>query len=1203
MADRIGIEYRLDLNKLKADYKKAQGIASQFHNWIETASRTVSKTQSDTRGIKSATTDLKKMGITAQTSSKDVLKIADSLLKLKRVGELTKRQMDKVAASTDLTGKEAKKASTRYALLSERFTVVNNKIKQMEGRFGDAQRAQERWSISGIKNIILSQSAWIASGAIIFGTLATITQGLKDIATYHQSFKMLKAITDANAESMEIMGNSIREASVSTKFFASDMTKAAIVLGQAGFSAEEVSNTVGALAVLASATGRELNETADLMTTIIRAFDMSASESLRVANVLAAGISKSKLQINDLITAFNYMGVASHQFGISLESAVSWLGVLRDRGLKASTIGTSFRGVLATLVKETDKFSRVLSKLDTPLAFSDITIRNGRRLEDSLDRLSKAGFSVSEAFIALPRRTAMTFSLMVKNVDAFKKLREEITGTNKAVEMNEIAMKGINSQLLQTKSILDEFFLAATDAGGAFEPIISTLKFLVQLTSITILTISELVETVVSGLTAIVATPVAMIISLIEKIPRSLDDIKKFFLNLGKEETEKALVPDKEVLSRGKAVWEAFLEERKKSMEKTALAIERLSRGMFGTKEPFLSKGEEEEKVARETFATLTKTLELEKKVREELRKAGKEGTEEWRKQQEKIVLLNNQILELKETLKLPADEIMGPILSVQDRLIDMAVTSKTSLEDLYKVFKKGDQDINNVTKVLNNMKKEGVTAFSEWKDVLSRDTDQWKKLVGIIKEVIKGEKVLGTLRKKESKEIEKNIKTKEALEKRYATLKRSIQEKIINADLKGFEKNRIKTQEEFYTKKTNLKELFSETARYYDKIGSLVTKHPALKSELENTRKLIESIRKSFYSLGTQFEESIESQSAKERTKIEEKILQKKTEISDRIAKLNETDKERRIRAINETFNAEQKVLDKLILAAETQIESLKKVRDERGRIPPEIQKEIDALDKLIAKINETKEESKKAATATIEAGKDAVAGFKKGIEDIIDDWGNEFKNAENLARDSATAMKNTFSDIFFDSMTGQMKKLSEYWKSFKNMILRSLAEIAAREVALQVLRGIKSVFLAGATAGAASAGVSTAATSAGQISGGSLALVHQGGLIGNNTVKRMHDGGIASNELLTILKKNEFVLNDSAASKIGRANLEFMNKTGQIPQQQRPIQKVVNNYYIDAMDPASFEERLKTTGAMAISQISLGTIERERRTNTKFR
>ncbi len=1074
MADeRIGIRYVINLGQLDQTIRSTKKKIKDLHNFIEQTS------QKTAQKATPASEALKKLGVTADMSSKQIKALGLSHADMQRVLDLSSKRMRELTKDIGAGGKVVKKSAEEYRALEKRMPALTHEVNKGKQAFGDYRRAMDRWG-AGFKFMIASQAAWIASGLVLFTVIRGIGQGLRDVITLHQEFKNLAAITQANAQEMELMEDAIRTSAVATKFFAADMTKAAKIMAQAGFSAQEVAQAIHAVAVLASATGRELEDVADLMTTIIRAYGLHASEADRIANVLAAGISESKLQIEDLKTAFNFMAVAASQFNVSVEQTVAWLGVLRDRGLKASTIGTSFRGVLATLVRETQKFSKVLKGLPKDLGFSDISIRRGRKLEVSMKRLADAGFTMSDAFMGLRRRTAMTFALMVENVDIFDELTDKVTGTNRAFEMNEITMQGLASQLAQTKSIFDEFMAGFTRSGGAMEPFVRGLKLIVKVLATLMLGLSNSL--------AIIGKAGAGLAAIIESVPADPD------LDLGE-----AFVPgDKSSTLSLKIIG--------KDIAKDILNIRKTMERIWGKKGFFSENLTKDQEEIKKTRNELSKLFEK----RAELRESQKEverGSDAWERYRGQLAGVNTQIDILQTELFGAGESITGGMQNLQDVMLDLVLTSKDfTKEDFIGVFRKGADDIDLMTKATKQLKKSVDEAFDEWdSEIVSRDSEQYARLVALVKLWLEAQKKLNTLRTKGRRQDQKELDDQVKAEgKRFDQLVKSYTREI--KEIEKFEKAR----ERIDTK-------YAKFKRQLDK--------DLAKADIDDFEK----------------EKAIANERHRERLRLFSDMLEKAKKLRDRL-------------------KLESKGAPLLI--------------SELGLAEEQI-KRIQALLKTLGILH--KAEMKKIADP-----KDIAGGIKKGFKDATEELSNEYAIWRKLTRDTMMEMRDTMSDVFFDAMEGELKTADDYWKAFKTSIKRYIAEMAAAWV-------VSGIFGTDSKA----SWVQVILTALGGIGGGSDAAVttaHQGGL------QKMRGGGMNSNEFLRILKNNEFVMKDSTTRSIGVANMEYMDRTGQIPQQQKQTVIYKNSYYIDAMDAQSFDAFLRTRGARAIHDVSLNSVGKAR-------
>lgn len=1076
-------------------------------------------------------TKLSSMGITSNTTVGQLKKMNLTALDNSRALSLVQTRMKELQTGMTAGGKATKGASAEFTRLQSMMPHLEHEANKGVKAFGDYRRAMDRWG-GGFKYMMLSQAAWIASGAVLFGTLTAIGAGFKDMITYHQGMKGLEAVTQANAEEMRMLEDAINDTAVATKFFAGDMTKAAYIMAQAGFSAKEITASLGGIALLASAANSSLEDTADLMTTVIRAYELSASDSVRIANVLAAGIVKSKLEIADLRTAFNYMGVAAHQFNLSIEDTVAWLGILRDRGLKASTIGTSFRMVLATLVRDTKKFRDVLKDLKDPLGFADVTIRNGRKVEESMDRLAKAGFNVADAFVALPQRTAMTFSLMVQNTESFKKMRGEITGTNTAVEMNITQMKGLEYQLRQVKAIFTEIFRSISEGGGAFEGLVSTLKWLIQNIGAVIVYLNSVFNLIMKISSAFFAFSAAMAENLEIKLPKlriTSDALNPVVYEPGKIGLKKG---GQEQLTGIVKALEKDINENRDELYKT---LQRILNPDIRTSA---------EKKAEASKLQVNKLYDEQKKLTEQLESIGDKGSDAWGKIRDQLVLVNAQIREAEKEAGLFSDTISGPIENLQDIMMGMTVGKNMKANDLLNVFRKGEDSIGMIEEAVKKLREEYLAAHSDWQLVLSKDSEEYKRMLGLAKELVTAEKKLAELKNKRLK-----------------------------ADLKK-EEDAFKLQVKLYTQQ--MKQETADEKKEQKELDAIVKKlEKEFKLNIDNYERQTKELSK--------FEET--------REKFEDKYLSFKIGIDDKLADTEKDTYKRQVNQWQAEVDERKKKYNILLREAEEYYASLalasqgnplligEKIK--AGKIVANIKMIMAELDKL------AEEERKNIADP-----KDFAKGMKDGLYEARETLADEYSQWKDLTKNSAMAMRNSWSDLFFDSMTGKLTSLGDYWKLFSQAVQREIANMASSWLTSGLLGTNKGK-------GWLEMAFSAVSKSAGSSSGGAevstfgAEVTHSGGLI-----RKMHGGGfnLKSDETLRILKDKEYVINDASTRSLGVHNLDHMNRTGQMPSGGGQTVKNFNTYTIFAMDSEGIDQALRRGGAKAISEISMSNYARER-------
>ena len=263
-------------------------------------------------------------------------------------------------------------------------------------------------------------------------------------APFEQGIKNAASVMDGTQRTFDQLGAAARKTALDFRFSSKEISDGFVILGRAGFDAGESLATIRSTAELAQATFSSLADSTDLLTTTVRAFEEQSVTADRAAQVFAATTNKSKTSVESLRTSFNFVAVSAAQLGISIEDTSALLGILADRGLKASTQTTGLRGIIASLLAPTDKFHEALRRVG--LTIEDIDPRL-IGIEGTLRKLRDAGFDVESAYAGLDRRVAAAATALIAGADSFVQLRNEITGTRAATEIAAQQMTTLQAKL------------------------------------------------------------------------------------------------------------------------------------------------------------------------------------------------------------------------------------------------------------------------------------------------------------------------------------------------------------------------------------------------------------------------------------------------------------------------------------------------------------------------------------------------------------------------------------------------------------------------------------------------------------------------------------------------------------------------------------------------------------------------------------
>jgi hypothetical protein len=86
-------------------------------------------------------------------------------------------------------------------------------------------------------------------------------------------------------------------------------------------------------------------------------------------------------------------------------------------------------------------------------------------------------------------------------------------------------------------------------------------------------------------------------------------------------------------------------------------------------------------------------------------------------------------------------------------------------------------------------------------------------------------------------------------------------------------------------------------------------------------------------------------------------------------------------------------------------------------------------------------------------------LAGLAAGFRDVADEAELAGKTMRRFAQETARSMQQSFSDLFFNVMTGNFKSLADVGKQFGQSVARSVSDALAKEVSAPILSGLSGL------------------------------------------------------------------------------------------------------------------------------------------------
>ncbi len=174
------------------------------------------------------------------------------------------------------------------------------------------------------------------------------------------SFKEGENITET---AMNILKAKAQQMGATTAFSASESAEAMQYMAMAGWKTADMMDGIAGIMNLAAASGEDLAATSDIVTDGLTAFGLTAKDSARFADVLAAASSNANTNVSMMGESFKYCAPIAGSLGYSVEDTAVALGIMANSGVKGSQAGNALKTSLARMASGTGEVGKAMKEL------------------------------------------------------------------------------------------------------------------------------------------------------------------------------------------------------------------------------------------------------------------------------------------------------------------------------------------------------------------------------------------------------------------------------------------------------------------------------------------------------------------------------------------------------------------------------------------------------------------------------------------------------------------------------------------------------------------------------------------------------------------------------------------------------------------------------------------------------------------------
>jgi TP901 family phage tail tape measure protein len=349
------------------------------------------------------------------------------------------------------------------ALIAQNAGAFISQMKGAEGALGAFGRAS-----GGMANIVTG--AFRQIGALIINVLASavraigtwIAKSVSVAGDFEQTLNVLGATSGATAAELAQVAKKAIELGADLTLPATSAQDAAQVmleLSKAGFSVQASMDAAKGALQLSAAAQIDGAKAAGIMAGALNAFELPATDAVRIADLLAAGANASSASMTDLAQGMQQAGFAFHAAKMPVEDLVTALAALTNVGLTGSDAGTALKNALMRLMNPTKKAAALMASLGfsaydatgkmkpMPVLIADIN----RALAGMTDKQRNAALGT----IFLSDGMKAMIPLLSLGADGFLKLKDKVTVAGSAAAVAGAQMKGWNGAVASAQSQME----------------------------------------------------------------------------------------------------------------------------------------------------------------------------------------------------------------------------------------------------------------------------------------------------------------------------------------------------------------------------------------------------------------------------------------------------------------------------------------------------------------------------------------------------------------------------------------------------------------------------------------------------------------------------------------------------------------------------------------------------------------------------
>lgn len=442
-------ELKTKIAELKTKMKELDdstgGVSEKMGTLLEEQEKQTRTMTTQQEGLQKVTDKTERWQAQLNTAKAEEANLSREIEKTNGYLDETRGKTDQCATSIDKMGKDVKEAAA-----------------DMEDGADSTSRVSE--SFDTLSSILVTSG--VAEG--IRKVAAALKECVDVSADFHYTMATVQAVSGATTDEMGKLEAQAKDYAATTVFMAQDVANAYQVMGQAGWTVDEMLDSMAGTMSLASASGEDLGDTTNMVVDAMTAFGYGADQAGHFADVLARASADTNTSVALLGNSFQACATTAGGMGYSIDDVAVALGIMANNGLKAEMSGTALTTALTRMSGANETANGAMEDLGLTM-FN--TSGQAKPLGQFLGELrdSFAGMTeeqkINNAYMLAGQRGMKGLLAIVNASDEdWNNLTESIANCSGAAEdMSNIKLDTYTGQVKLTQSALEGLEIAVGD--------------------------------------------------------------------------------------------------------------------------------------------------------------------------------------------------------------------------------------------------------------------------------------------------------------------------------------------------------------------------------------------------------------------------------------------------------------------------------------------------------------------------------------------------------------------------------------------------------------------------------------------------------------------------------------------------------------------------------------------------------------------